>query len=830
MVINREIINRVDKLIEKYIELEVRKEFLEENIEKLVDINELIFLAEKGLILSETKSTHYRSMALSIATILAKQSFNYQLYIISNMILIRMKNFRTQELLIKNTGIKLEESYSPVEIFKEILKKENNTIEINEKEYLLNDFQLNLYNLARENKVLSISAPTSAGKSFIIKRIMIDLLLSTYTCCAYIVPSRALITEIINEIRDEVNEIGVKINISSSSDIKHLDIKQKTILVLTQERFYQLCNNKEVSVDVLIVDEAQNVMDGSRGILLEYSIKYAKRIWKNIKIIFISPLVNNPQLFNYKFSDNESNDYLYMNESTVRQNIIKLYKDTIGYKVVLNSKVIKEKLRINRSGSVSGNISNIVCKFNNNQNSIIYCNTTKLALDVCNNIYNSNLFPDLNNKELDDFADFIEYSISKNYMLAKYIRKGIVYHYGSLPTFIRVGIEELATKGLFKIIACTSTLLQGVNIPAQNIYIYNPSKDDIPLSNLEFWNLAGRAGRMGYDFSGNIILIQNNKWEEIDRYNDRYNEVSFISDEYKNTENLINTLNENENETQKKDYNEVRDYVISSTIIDRLNKEPLSKDLGDSQYNKLELIVDNIINKFSPPKDLLVKLVGLRYDSINKFWLYLSINNRDIEDLILKHPFNIDQSTFLKSYKKIIRIINEYLMDESLFADYNFEKLVYVSYNWMTEKKLRSILLYNLKKYKLEDSNELEISNIISREIKSQVTFLNNNVRFKLVKGFYAYEEIVKAYLKCNGMEEMIEKVIGISSYLELGACRKSTIELISYGLNRDFSIEIIDTYKIRDNSVLEDLKNIDYNYIKNNYLRKKIQEFIETI
>ena len=289
-------------------------------------------------------------------------------------------------------------------------------------------------------------------------------------------------------------------------------------------------------------------------------------------------------------------------------------------------------------------------------------------------------------------------------------------------------------------------------------------------------------------------------------------------------------MNENENEINKTDYGEVNDYVISSTIIDRLNNELLSNDCNDEKYNQLEVMVDKIIDKFQPPKELLIKLVGLRYDNINKFWSYLSINDKYIENLILKHPFSTENRSFINNYKKIVRIINEFLMDEHLFEDYNFEKLIYVSYNWMTEKRLRSMLLYNLKKYNLDNLDELQISDIISKEIRSQVKFLNNNVRFRLVKGFYAYEEILKSYLKYSGREEMIEKVIGISSYLELGACRKSTIELISNGLNRDFSIEVIERYNIRENMVIEDVKKINCNNINDNYLRKKISEFVASI
>lgn len=832
MIINRECLNRIDELIDKYVEIEIKRDFLKSYNIKDENIEELAFLSEKALILADSTSFKNKERALKIATLMAKQCNNNQLNSISSIILGRLKNFRSQELLNKNKENKIFTGISPFDMLKNILYKENNTIEIANEKYLLSDFQLDFYELVNSKKVVSISAPTSIGKSFIIKRIIIDLLLKKLGTCVYIVPSRALITEVMNDIRKEISrrELNEGFNLSSSSDIRNINKERKTILVLTQERFYQLCNNNELKVDILIVDEAQNVINGSRGILLEYSIKYAKRLWDNMKIVFISPLINNPEKFNKRFSGDDIGGTLNVHQPTVRQNVIKLYKDTIGYKVVVNNKTIQSKVKINKSGSISDNISSVVLKFSNGENSIVYCNRTNIAVKVCEKLCNSGSFEDLDNDALNEFADFIEYSISNKYLLSKYIRKGIVYHYGDLPPFIRGGIEELASEGYFKIIACTSTLLQGVNLPAQNIYIYNPSNGDIELTNLEFWNLAGRAGRMGYDFCGNIILIENRYWTDIDRYDEKSSKVEFISDSYKNVEELTKKIGMSQVINGTNDSDEIDDYVVSSAIIDRMNGQDIvineeCKDLA--AYKNLEIMIDGIIDNFEPPKELLMRLVGIKYTNINKLWTYFISNEDTINNLLLPHPFSVDSATFITNYKKIIKVINDCLMDEHLYGEYDREKLPYMSYSWIMENKLRSILLYKINKYNLQKiSSEEEIS----AKVEEQVKYLNNNIRFKLVKGFYAYGEILKEYLKQTKREKMLDNIINMPMYLEVGACRKSTIELISLGMNREFAIEVIDKYKIRENYIITDLKKINLDLIKNNYLKNKLSEFIKTI
>jgi replicative superfamily II helicase len=99
---------------------------------------------------------------------------------------------------------------------------------------------------------------------------------------------------------------------------------------------------------------------------------------------------------------------------------------------------------------------------------------------------NSDQFPILKDERLDEFADFIEEYISDEYELAHFIRYRTAFHFGALPAIVRAGIEDLFKLGALKMVSCTSTLLEGLNMPAKNIFMYRPEKGQAPIDKLNF--------------------------------------------------------------------------------------------------------------------------------------------------------------------------------------------------------------------------------------------------------------------------------------------------------------------------------------------------------
>ncbi|MDA8372262.1 MAG: DUF3516 domain-containing protein [Nocardiopsaceae bacterium] len=94
--------------------------------------------------------------------------------------------------------------------------------------------------------------------------------------------------------------------------------------------------------------------------------------------------------------------------------------------------------------------------------------------------------------------------------LSRYVRHGIgVHHAGMLPKYRRL-VERLAQAGLLKVICGTDTLGVGVNVPIRTVLFTALSKYDGSrvrrLSAREFHQIAGRAGRAGFDTVGNVVV------------------------------------------------------------------------------------------------------------------------------------------------------------------------------------------------------------------------------------------------------------------------------------------------------------------------------------
>ncbi len=94
--------------------------------------------------------------------------------------------------------------------------------------------------------------------------------------------------------------------------------------------------------------------------------------------------------------------------------------------------------------------------------------------------------------------------------LSRLIRHGIgVHHAGMLPRYRRL-VETLAQAGLLKVICGTDTLGVGINVPIRTVLFTGLTKyDGVRTRHLkarEFHQIAGRAGRAGYDTSGTVVV------------------------------------------------------------------------------------------------------------------------------------------------------------------------------------------------------------------------------------------------------------------------------------------------------------------------------------
>lgn len=121
--------------------------------------------------------------------------------------------------------------------------------------------------------------------------------------------------------------------------------------------------------------------------------------------------------------------------------------------------------------------------------------------------YFARLLPKIYDHDLEVLAADIRREVHDSYFLAPLVERGVAYHVGHLPASVRLRVEELFREGKIHTIFCTSTLLEGVNLPADNLVVTSNKNGRSNLNEIDFNNLIGRVGRIEFNLFGNIYFV-----------------------------------------------------------------------------------------------------------------------------------------------------------------------------------------------------------------------------------------------------------------------------------------------------------------------------------
>ena len=200
--------------------------------------------------------------------------------------------------------------------------------------------------------------------------------------------------------------------------------------------------------------------------------------------IFASPNIPNPQVYLRMMTDIEAGDEskLAITYSPVVQ--VKFLVDLKNKEIQVYNEHNGNRIHVANIHERKGrkpNLTDILLKFERmndglpeerRKQTIVYFNGRNKAIDAARKF--SDELGDAgikNDPVLETLAKDIRQEVHGDYFLADMIRKGIAYHIGYLPASIRARIETLFQEGHITIMFCTSTLLEGVNLPADNLFI-----------------------------------------------------------------------------------------------------------------------------------------------------------------------------------------------------------------------------------------------------------------------------------------------------------------------------------------------------------------------
>lgn len=381
----------------------------------------------------------------------------------------------------------------------------------------LNRFQVALHRKIEDSLWISASAPTSAGKSFILMR-EVERMLSLHevNLVVFLVPTRALIQEVQLRFQEYVTSRDISdLEISSVPAAKSYS---RAVLVLTQERLHWLMTSDPTfAPDLIVVDEAHKIGDGARGVLLQQVLREAQRR-KALRIFFASPMTANPEVLLRGAPDSVNPEHAVVTTQQVSVNQNVLWVSQVPRKsTVWNVELCSSDETISlgqltlpfRPTATGKRLAFVAHALSGGDGgNLVYVNgaaeAEKAALLLAGFESEINERPD---EELITLIDLVKRVVHPMYTLRAALARRVGFHYGNMPLIIKTEIERLFRCGKLRFLVCTSTLLEGVNLPAKSIFLRGPKRGPQPMTEMDFWNLAGRAGRQGKEFQGNVVCV-----------------------------------------------------------------------------------------------------------------------------------------------------------------------------------------------------------------------------------------------------------------------------------------------------------------------------------
>lgn len=774
------------------------------------EVHQLLMLASQFACESEAAS---RMLAYEICTRLVELygEENPLVVVASQTIMKRLGNFPGADLL-SSRYVSSDAITDPLTLSLEsTARRSENSIPVGNARELFTDLQVDLMEVISASSVTSLSAPTSAGKSYVLCMDIVRRISTAETLMAvYVVPTRALIRQVSRNISATLARHGL-----SKVPVRTLPLPfDKEILhgvyVLTQERLLSLLGRHDANQDInaLYIDEAHGLggRQSGRGIRLHHAVDLVRRRHPEATVVFSSPLASNPEYLLSLFDAPAGATFL-IDERPVTQNLIyvkevagkpthaRFYLQRDAGLIDLGSRELPFSYRHSPGGKLKQLAQFAISIGGTEEGAIVYYDYPSRARGTAVHIANEIDDQNVVHEDVLDFAAFVREYIHPEYPLAECLEKGVAYHYGNMPTIVRSRVEDLFHDGKLSYICCTSTLLQGVNLPAKSIILESPKLGGLPLTRSNFLNLAGRAGRLRQEFHGNVWCLRPETWHSPDNEAESalngaelHPIESEMVEALSNGASLITRLLDDE---LAEGENEIAAIALGKTYSDYMEGYglPLWSGLSEPERAALEERCQKL--PVTLPIGVIQRNFAINPIRLQSLYDFLSSQ----EQLAIWIP-SLNDAEILR---RVIRALNEILGGET-HESYAFDS--WLASRWVFHSPLRKIIedRHAFRKKRGENATPAQVIEEISKALEQRI-------RYRLVYRMRAYIDLLEHILSERGEKELGDGIFQIPLCLECGARDPIALSLIALGLTRTTALLLMKAVEFGDSPTPEGMR-----------------------
>lgn len=404
--------------------------------------------------------------------------------------------------------------------------------------------------LGSSQRSVVVSLPTSSGKTLIAQFRILQALNQfdqERGWVAYVVPTRALVNQITTRLRRDFSALGVVTErVSPALEIDALEAallteasaeQQFRILVTTPEKLDLMIRGGWESaigrpLTLVVVDEAHNLAQKERGIKLELLLATINRECRNAQFLLMTPFIDNASGV-ASWLDPQSNASISLE---------------VSWRPNDRAIIIAQPRRADRPGDFSLEFKTIHTsrdtldvpdRFATEASRPLGLTWSKvnggggaLAAAVASTLEPrgstiilagrpDHTWPIAARLAADDPAwaspsdaglaltrRFVQQEFGSDFVLDAYLAAGVGVHHAGLSDELRALTEWLFERGSLRALVATTTIAQGVNFPVENVVFAThqyPYGEDMPPQ--DFWNIAGRAGRVDHGSVGVVPLV-----------------------------------------------------------------------------------------------------------------------------------------------------------------------------------------------------------------------------------------------------------------------------------------------------------------------------------
>ncbi len=407
--------------------------------------------------------------------------------------------------------------------------------------------------LGSSREAVVVSLPTSSGKTLVAQfRILqaLNQFEDRKGWVAYLVPTRTLVNQVTRQLRRDFEPLGLVVErVSPAMDIDSVEAKVLTesqdeaqfrILVVTPEKFDLMIRQgweEKIGrpLSLVVVDEAHNIQDPTRGLRLELLLATINRECQNAQFLLLTPFIENAgEVARWLGGQNsedisigvdwQPNDRAICIVSPKDEGIIK--GQSHDYSLVLEtvhttrpSIVVDEAFLLGKDEALAktysqakdtGTLAAITTRKLKARGPVIAMHSRpdyvwKLAQKI------KSKHSRTISRDVEFVRDYVAAELGEDFLLVDLLSHGIGVHHGGLPEEIRILMEWLFEKGELEVLVATTTIAQGVNFPVSGVVMasthYPSGKSSQPMPPEDFWNIAGRAGRVSQGQLGIVTVV-----------------------------------------------------------------------------------------------------------------------------------------------------------------------------------------------------------------------------------------------------------------------------------------------------------------------------------